>query len=143
LSACLHVWKAQLTPLPAAVCYVQDTWHREERLISSAMFELGVRIMDQKIQSQMQQPSLASAGATPGGGADSSQYLLSAVNSPFFGAGAGGGTTFLGAQREALARSTADAAVRGTPGPSGAGSGAAGGVGTPLAQGDVPSRKLF
>jgi hypothetical protein len=109
------------------------------------MFELGVRIMDQKIQSQMQQPSLASAGATPGGGADSSQYLLSAVNSPFFGAGtgAGGGTTFLGAQREALARSTADAAVRGTPGPSGAGGGAAGGVGTPLAQGDVPSRKLF
>jgi hypothetical protein len=107
------------------------------------MFELGVRIMDQKIQSQMQQPSLAGAGATPGGGADSSQYLLSAVNSPFFGAGAGVGTTFLGAQREALARSTADAAVRGTPGPSGAGTGAAGGVGTPLAQGDVPSRKLF
>lgn len=122
--------------------YIQETWHREERLISSAMFELGVRIMDQKIQSQMmQQPSLG-LGATPGG--DASQYLLSAVNSPFFtpgtglGAGTGGGT-FLSTQREALARSAADAAVRGTPGPAAAGPG---GVGTPLVS-QTEGRRLF
>jgi hypothetical protein len=70
------------------------------------MFELGVRIMDQKIQSQMQTRSAATpAGATPGG-----EYLLSAVSSPFY-AGAGA-STFLGAQREALSKSTADAASR-------------------------------
>mmetsp|Transcript_15944 Transcript_15944/g.26848 ORF Transcript_15944/g.26848 Transcript_15944/m.26848 type:complete len:728 (+) Transcript_15944:127-2310(+) len=33
----------------------QATWHREERLISSAMYEIGLRVMDRKIQSQVQQ----------------------------------------------------------------------------------------
>lgn len=73
------------------------------------MFELGVRIMDQKIQSQMQSGGSAAGSATPG----DAQFLLSAVNSPFFAGG--GGSTFLGGQREALARSTVDAASRGTP----------------------------
>lgn len=31
----------------------QETWRREERLLSSALFEVGVKIMDRKIQSQL------------------------------------------------------------------------------------------
>lgn len=113
----------------------QDTWRREERLISSAMFELGVRIMDQKIQAQMQHSSGGAGGGTPGG---ADQYLLSAVNSPFFG-GAGAGSSFLGAQREALSRSTADAAARSTPLAA-----ATAGPGTPAATGDAGTgRRLF
>jgi hypothetical protein len=96
------------------------------------MFELGVRIMDQKIQSQMQTRSAATpAGATPGG-----DYLLSAVSSPFF-AGTGS-STFLGAQREALAKSTADAAARVVSTPQAS---AGGSAGTPAADG--AGRRLF
>lgn len=43
----------------------QETWHREERLISSAMYEHVVRIMDRKIQSQMQESSSNSSTVTP------------------------------------------------------------------------------
>lgn len=63
----------------------QDTWHREERLISSAMYELGVRIMDRKIQSQMtldsNAPSPANASAVKqrraSGAADGGRKLFS------------------------------------------------------------------
>uniref|UniRef100_A0A7S3HAB2 Calponin-homology (CH) domain-containing protein n=1 Tax=Spumella elongata TaxID=89044 RepID=A0A7S3HAB2_9STRA len=84
----------------------QETWHREERLISSAMFELGVRIMDQKIQSQMQHSNSA---ATPG---VNDSFLLSAVNSPLLSPSYNNAGTFLSTQREALSRSTTDAASR-------------------------------
>jgi hypothetical protein len=62
-----------------------ETWRREERLMASAVFELSVRIMDRKIQSQMM-------GATEGVSASSS----------------GGSTTgFMNTQREALGRTAA------------------------------------
>lgn len=32
----------------------QETWRREEKLLSSALFEIGVKIMDRKLQSQLQ-----------------------------------------------------------------------------------------
>jgi len=121
----------------------QDTWHREERLISAAMFELGVRIMDQKIQSQMQH-GLSGGGmqGTPGGG---DQFLLSAMSSPspFMasatqGAGSSSSATFLGAQREALSRSTGDAVAKT---PSAANTSA--NSGTPPSNGEVAGRKLF
>ena len=53
-------------------------WHREERLISSAMFEIGVRIMDRKIQANMNIHNNNNENA------------------------ASGANTFMGHQREAL-----------------------------------------
>jgi chromosome segregation ATPase len=54
-----------------------ETWRREERLLSSALFEVGVKIMDRKIQSQLNEPLSLSSN------------------------------TFLSLQREALAKSSA------------------------------------
>jgi len=42
----------------------QSTWHREERLLASAMFEIGVRIMDNKIQRMGDAPTSTSVPAT-------------------------------------------------------------------------------
>jgi hypothetical protein len=35
----------------------QETWRREERLMSSALFEMGLKIMDRKIQLTLNDPS--------------------------------------------------------------------------------------
>lgn len=35
----------------------QETWRREEKLLSSALFEIGVKIMDRKLQSRLQSSS--------------------------------------------------------------------------------------
>lgn len=58
-------------------------WHREERLISSAMFEIGVRMMDRKIQANMNIHNNCNNENT-----------------------ASGGNTFMGHQREALKASS-------------------------------------
>ena len=87
----------------------QETWNREERLISSAMFELGVRIMDQKIQSQMlvntSYVSNADNSSSSAGGGVASPLIASNNNN--------NNTPFLSVQREALARSTATTASGG------------------------------
>lgn len=73
------------------------------------------------------------------------QYLFSAVSSPLLTGGGGAATTFLGVQREALARSTADvvnSASKGTATPAAAASGGAGSAAnTPNIEG--AGRKLF
>jgi chromosome segregation ATPase len=56
----------------------QDTWRREERLLSAALFEVGVKIMDRKIHSQLHE-------------------TLSPQNN-----------TFLGVQREAVGKALVD-----------------------------------
>jgi protein HOOK3 len=56
----------------------QETWRREERLLSSALFECGVKIIDKRIQSQLHEPVSLQQN------------------------------TFLSLQREALAKSASD-----------------------------------
>lgn len=41
----------------------QETWHREERMLSAAIYEVGVRIMDRRIQSMHPQEGSAAEGA--------------------------------------------------------------------------------
>lgn len=71
-----------------------ESWQRESRLISSAMFELGVRMVDKTIQGQMMGASDRAAAVVP---------------VPVASGGGGGGgvsTPFMSTQREALARSS-------------------------------------
>ena len=50
----------------------QETARREERLLMSAMYEVGVRLMDRKIQEQVLEPTTAS---TPARGAEGGALL--------------------------------------------------------------------
>jgi hypothetical protein len=69
-------YEGRIHALSEKVKVNQDTWRREERLLSSALFEVGVKIMDRKIQAQLNE----------------SQSLQQ--------------STFLGVQREALNRAS-------------------------------------
>lgn len=96
----------------------QDSWRREERLLSSALFEVGVKIMDRKIHANLaQQQQQQGGGATPGG------------------------DSFLAGQREAVSRASTINLQHASPLPHGGGD-AASAAATP----DVPSsagRRLF
>lgn len=96
----------------------QDSWRREERLLSSALFEVGVKIMDRKIHANLaQQQQQQGGGATPGG------------------------DSFLAGQREAVSRASTINMQHASPLPHGNGD-AASAAATP----DVPSsagRRLF
>ena len=87
-----------------------ESWHRESRLLSSAVFELGVRMVDKTIQSQMMSAADRAAVHVP-------------VNSGVGGAqGQQQGGGFMNTQREALARSTQSSSAMATPPPGAGGS---------------------
>lgn len=96
----------------------QDSWRREERLLSSALFEVGVKIMDRKIHANLaQQQQQLGGGATPGG------------------------DSFLAGQREAVSRASTINVQHASPLPHGAGDSA-----SVAATPDAPSsagRRLF
>jgi len=83
----------------------RETSRREERLLLSAMYELGVKIMDNNISKHIGEGGLGSVGGTGGGGGGGGGVGGGIT-------GASGGGTFLSNQRQTLLRSHDSAAER-------------------------------